>query len=107
MKDQDIYSSNAILYSASVSLTFFWILNIFKESYKAVKAFLNFYPPIGPLLGLFIFSILVFILVFLLFRSFRIKDQRKSYWAVVIFSLLFSLMVFPPIYEPIVELLAR
>lgn len=107
MKDKDIYSSNAILWAASFSLTFFWILNIFKESYKAVKDFLNFYSPIGPLLGLFTFSIVVFILVFLLFRSFRIKDQRKSYWVVVIFSLLFLLMVFPPIFEPIVKLLAR
>lgn len=105
MKDQDIFSSNAIVWASSVSLTFFWVLNIFKESFKVVKDFLNFYPPMGPLLGLFIFSTLVFILAYLLFRSLEIKDQKVSFWIMIISSIIFLLMVFPPIFEPIVQFL--
>lgn len=105
MKDQNIFSSNAMLWATSLSLTFFWILNICKESYLSIKDFLNFYQPVGPLLGLFIFSLLAFTILYLLFRSFQIRDQRISFWVMFISSLLFLLMVFPPIFEPIVDFL--
>lgn len=103
--EKSISTSLRHIWAASFSLTFFWVLNILKESFSFIKDFLNFYPPIGPLLGLFIFSILVFMLTLLVLKSFKLTDQKKAYFAMLTSAILFSLMVFPPIFEVIVDLI--
>ncbi|MBI2022106.1 hypothetical protein HYS93_04510 [Candidatus Daviesbacteria bacterium] len=103
MKDQDLTDSNSVLWATSASLNFFWVLNIFKESFKDVKNFLNFYPPTGPLLGLFTFSIFVFIVVLFGLKLIRIRNQKFSFWAILISSILFLIMVFPPVFKIIVD----
>lgn len=105
MEDKKIQQINSILWAAVVSVNFFWILNILKESYKGVKAFLNFYPAVGPLLGLFIFSGLVFIIAFLILVALKPKNQKLAFWAYLISVIAFFFMVFPPVWEPIVDVL--
>ncbi len=104
--DKNISTSLRFEWVASFSLTFFWVLNILKESFANIKNFLNFYPPIGPLLGLFVFSILIFILSLLILKSAKLENQKKAYFAMLISAILFSLMVFPPVFEVIVGLIA-
>jgi len=105
MEETKIYKVNAILWAAGVSLTVFWKLNILKEAYVPVKNFLNFYPPVGPLLGLFIFSGLAFIISFFVFSLLKLKSQKVAFWVLLISSIVFFLMVFPPMFEPVVGLL--
>jgi hypothetical protein len=97
--EKSISTSLRFLWAGSFSLTFFWVLNILKEGFSFIKDFLNFYPPVGPLLGLFIFSILVFILSIFVLRSFKLTNQKKAYFAYVFSAILFFLMVFPPIFK--------
>lgn len=105
MEDQKIQQINSILWAAALTLDFFWILNILKESYKGVKAFLNFYPAVGPLLGLFIFSGIVFVLSYLVFAMIKPKSQKTVFWFYTISAIVFFLMVFPPIFQPFVDTL--
>lgn len=100
----------AALWGASLSLTFFWIINILKEAYPSFKSFLAFYPAVGPLLGLFIAAVLVFLVatfVLVKVNKFTAKfSESASFWVYVVSVLLFFLMVFPPIFEPIAEIIA-
>lgn len=106
MKNEELFWANGALLAACSSLTFFWILNILKESFAGVKSFLNFYPPVGPLLGLFVFSILVHIIIFIMFSNiFKITNQKWSFWVLIISSVLFFFMVFPPVFAVIAGLL--
>lgn len=88
----------SIIWSASLTLTFFWVLNIFKETNSQVKVFLNFYPPTGPLLGLFLVSILFFLSLLLILPK-KWKDQKRAFWVLIISTIIFFLMTFPPIFE--------
>lgn len=103
--DKSISTSLRFIWAGSFSLTFFWVLNILKERFSGIKNFLNFYPPIGPLLGLFIFSILIMILSLFVLKSFNLKSQKKAYFTILISAILFFLMVFPPIFEIVVNFL--
>lgn len=103
--DKSISISLRFLWAGSFTLSFFWVLNILKESFSVIKNFLNFYPPVGPLLGLFIFSILVFILSLFVLKSLNLSNQKKAYFALIISAILFFLMVFPPVFEIIVGFL--
>ena len=95
---------NTTLFAAATSLNAFWILNVAKESYPAVKTFLNFYPVTGPLLGLYLTSFVVFCVFFILARKNTYSTATQYYF---VFSvLLFFFAVFPPVYEPIVTLLS-
>ena len=105
MEDQKIQQLNSKLLAAGLTLNFFWVLNIFKESYAGVKSVLNFYAPVGPLLGLFIFSGIVFLLSYLVFVMIKPKSQKTAFWVYTISIIVFFLMVFPPIWEPIVDIL--
>lgn len=104
-------SISAIL-AAAVTLNFFWVLNIAKEAYKPVKNFLNFYNPTGPLLGLFIISLLLFLILAVIFsvvfgdKLSGKRTQKFALWFYIISVVLFFFMVFPPVFEPIVDLLA-
>jgi len=104
--------SNSVILSAAISLNFFWVLNVFKEAYKSVKNFLNFYPPTGPLLGLFIASLVVFALSVItlpLILSDRLgtkSAQKFAIWLYTVSVVLFFFMVFPPVSEPLVEMLS-
>lgn len=106
MNETNIQRANAILWSAALALTFFWVLNLFKESYAGVKSFLNFYPSVGPLLGLFIFSGLLYLIAFFVFSLLKLNSQKAAFWMLLVSSVVFFLMVFPPVYEPIVHILA-
>lgn len=105
MEDQKSQQINSILWAAALTLDFFWILNILKESYKGVKAFLNFYPAVGPLLGLFIFSGIVFFISFVVLVMIKPKSQKTAFWFYTISAIVFFLMVFPPIFKPLVDIL--
>ena len=106
MEEHKIQQINSVLWAAALTLNFFWILNILKESYKGVKDLLNFYPPVGPLLGLFIFSGIVFFVSILILLMIKPKSQRTAFLVYVTSALVFFLMVFPPVWEPIVDILA-
>ncbi|MBI2595524.1 hypothetical protein HYW46_02185 [Candidatus Daviesbacteria bacterium] len=103
--DKKIIESNSIIYSSGTALTFFWILNIFKESFNVVKDFLNFYPPVGPLLGLFLSSSLLFILCFVIIPTFKPINQKFSFIFLWVSAVVFCLMVFPPISELFIKLI--
>src|SRR3972149_6207337 len=60
MEDQKVQPLNSALWAAALALNFFWVLNILKEAFSSTKNFLNFYPSVGPLLGLFVFSVVLF-----------------------------------------------
>ncbi|OGH24168.1 MAG: hypothetical protein A3B47_04880 [Candidatus Levybacteria bacterium RIFCSPLOWO2_01_FULL_39_24] len=105
MQNKNLEQAIGVLYSAVSSLTFFWVLNILKGAYPGVKATLNFYPPMGPLLGLFLASILVMGIALFIFRIMRLKNQKSAFLAFCFSIVLFSLMVFPPIFEVVVAFL--
>src|SRR3989344_2523368 len=98
MEEHKIQQINSVLWAAALTLNFFWILNILKESYKGVKDLLNFYPPVGPLLGLFIFSGIVFFVSILILLTIKPKSQRTAFLVYVTSALVFFLMVFPPVW---------
>lgn len=105
MEDQKIQQINSKLLAAGLTLNFFWILNILKESYAEVKSVLNFYAPVGPLLGLFISSLIVLFLSYLVFAMTKPKSQKAAFWLYTISIITFFLMVFPPIFKPFVDIL--
>ena len=105
MEDKKIQQINSILWAAGLTLNFFWVLNILKESYTGVKSALNFYAPVGPLLGLFIASVIVLLLSYLVFAMMKPKSQKTAFWFYTISAISFFLMVFPPIFKPFVDIL--
>lgn len=105
MEDQKIQQINSKLLAAGLTLNFFWILNILKESYADVKSVLNFYAPIGPLLGLFISSVIALCLSYFVFAMIKPKNQKTAFWFYAISIIVFFLMVFPPIFKPFVDIL--
>ncbi len=100
----------AALWGATKALTVFWIVNILKEAYKPVKDVLGFYSPVGPLLGLFLVSLAVFVVVtYVLAKSTNLTQklsEKTTFWAYAGSVALFFVMVFPPVFEPIVNVLA-
>jgi len=107
MEDQKIQQLNSKLLAGGLTLNFFWVLNIFKESYAGVKSVLNFYAPIGPLLGLFVLSGIVFFVFYFLFAMIKPKSQKTAFWVYTISIIVFFLMVFPPFFEPLVGIIGR
>lgn len=105
-EQKNIIKANNALVAGGGALTFFWVLNIFKEAYPAVKNFLTFYQPLGPLLGLFIISIIFFSLSMPLLMIFKIKSQGFAFLVFIAAIVIFTLMVFPPVFEPLAHTLA-
>ena len=97
--------ANGYLVAASLTFTVFWVANILKEAYPSVKEFLEFYKPIGPLLGLFALSLASLVIFSAVFQVVRIKNQNFAVWFFAISALAFAVMVFPPVFEPIVHIL--
>lgn len=95
---------NNYLLSGGIALNVFWISNIAKTANPGVKEFFDFYKPVGPLLGLFIMSSLIFLGSLLLFKTFKISNVKFSVRFYIISTILFLFMVFPPILEPIAHL---
>lgn len=94
-----------VIWASSLTLTFFWVLNIFKEANKGIENFLNFYPPIGSLLGLFIFSILFLLILLIILRFVRPNNQKTAFWVLILSAILFFCMTFPPVFEIFVNLI--
>lgn len=93
---------SSVLFAAATSLNAFWIMNVTKEAVPAVKAFFNFYPVTGPLLGLYLASLAIFaaaygISIWLMPES-RTPERAVS-WYFYISVVLFFFAVFPPVYE--------
>jgi len=105
MEDQKSQQINSILLAAGLALNFFWVLNVLKESYAGVKSVLNFYAPVGPLLGLFISSSIVFFISFVVLVMIKPKSQKTAFWFYTISAIVFFFMVFPPIFKPFVDIL--
>ena len=98
--------ANGYLLAAGLTFIVFWVANILKESYPSVKELLEFYKPIGPLLGLFALSLAVLVIFSAFFQVIKIKNQNFAVWFFAISALAFAVMVFPPVFEPIVHTLA-
>lgn len=103
--EKNVSQANGYLVAAGLTFIVFWKTNILKEAYPSVKSFLEFYPPIGPLLGVFAVSLVAFFIFSALFQAVRIKNQNFSFWFFAISAIIFALMVFPPIFEPIAHAL--
>jgi|GEM_PF-2416972 len=105
------YEAAAMMYSASLSLTVFWVLTILKEAFKAINQALNIHKGIGPLLSLFVISMLVLFLAYspLLGYIKNIKNKSgqvaKAFAFLVVATIVFTLMTAPLFYEPVVDLL--
>jgi len=97
--------ANSYLLAAGLTFVVFWVANILKEAYPSVKEFLEFYKPIGPLLGLFALSLASLVIFSAVFQVVRIKNQNFAVWFFAISALAFAVMVFPPVFEPIVHIL--
>ena len=54
-------ASVSTMYAASISLNAYWVLIFFKHSFKGFSDALNWYPPVGPLMALFILGLAVFV----------------------------------------------
>lgn len=105
--DQSITTSNSYVVSAGIALVVFWVLGILKVAYPGVKSTLAFYDPIGPLLGLYTVSTVVFVIFSAIFQVMKIKNQAFAFWFFVISAILFAIMVFPPVFEPIAHALGE
>lgn len=110
-----VSSSNSIaaLYASSASVTAFWITIILKESYTGFSNLLNFYKPVGPLLGLFLLALFVFAAVYYAVNSkldgakvasLR-KHSQKSITVFMVSTILVFFMTFPPVFDFFVEIL--
>ena len=104
--ETQVFLANGYLVAASLTFTVFWVANILKESYPSVKEFLEFYKPIGPLLGLFALSLAALVIFSALFQVVKIKNQNLAVWFFIVSTVVFAVMVFPPVFEPIVHTLA-
>ena len=99
---------NAALFSAATSLNAFWILIVLKGAYPAISEFMNFHPPTGPLLGLYISAVLIFVLCFLAgWFVFQGRDKarvllHRYFIGSVIFYVFITLPVF---HQPLIHLL--
>ena len=102
---EDSYKTNKYLVSASITLLLFALINIFKTAFPAFSATLNFYPPVGPLLGVYLLSIIIYLISLGIFTAVKIKNQSFTFWFFVVSTIAFLLLVFPPIFEPIAHLL--
>lgn len=99
---------NSVIFAAATSLNAFWILIVLKGAYPKVSAFMNFHPPTGPLLGLYISSILIFGLCFLAGRFlFQNKDRTLAAlnWYFIGSVILYVFITLPVFHEPIIHLL--
>lgn len=109
MKTRSIKPTIALLYALSASFNAFWVFTIIKAASKTFKKAITLYDPVGPLSGLFAYSLLVAAVVFvvllvLLPSKISLRQQKIAYGIYFISIILFFLMVFPPIFEPIAEL---
>lgn len=103
--DQGITTANGYLVAIAISFVVFWVLTLLKAAYPALKSTLSFYDPIGPLLGLYTVSTIVFVVFSALFHVVKIKNQVFAFWFFVVSTIIFAIMVFPPIFEPIAHVL--
>ena len=108
MKTKTLTPVINFLYAVSASLNFFWILNIIKTAAPATKGWLTLYVPVGPLSGLFIYSLLfglgVFVVLGRVIRSVNQASERRAFVIYYSSIVLFFLMVFPPIFEAVAKL---
>src|SRR3989344_3691374 len=104
---EESYKANKYLVSASLTLLLFAAINIFKTAFSAFSATLNFYPPVGPLLGVYILSIIIYLISLGIFTAVKINSQKSVFWFFVFSAIAFLLLVFPPIFEPIAHLLGQ
>ena len=100
------------LYAGTAGLTVFWLTIIVKGVVSGVKSALNFYPDVGPLLGMFLVGFLTFIATYYLVvrimseqkKSVLTKHERTASILFVVSTVVIFIMTFPPIFEPIVDL---
>ncbi len=95
---------NNLLITTGSTLTFFWVINLVKTASKGFGDALNFYPPIGPLLGVYLLSLGAFGLFMFLFKPLKVSST-VAFWFYVTATTLFFFMVFPPIFEPIAHVI--
>jgi hypothetical protein len=102
------------LYGGALSLTVFWLLVVLKAAYQPLSDFLNWYDPVGPLLGTFGVGLLVFLVGAYAFDT-QLKatsaaspgvHEKRAALLFMLSIILVFFMTFPPIFEPIVEILS-
>lgn len=111
MKKESKILTLSFLLSTAASFNLFWVMNILKAANTQFKRFLEVYPPVGPLSGLFLFSILALVVLFLPFtvilqqhqQNLRVKEVVIIYFASAI---LLFVMTFPLIFGPIARALS-
>ncbi len=103
----------SVLVAGSVSLNAFWVFTILAESYKAFHDLFNVYDPIGALLGVFLASLLMFVLAmfgtqkYLSTNKVNLKKVETNVInAYVVSIVLFFFMVFPAFFSPIVDVIS-
>jgi hypothetical protein len=101
-KDPQTAFANRVLVAGGLTLTVFSLVNILKTAYPGIENLLTLYEPIGPLLGIYLISTLSF---FFFLSTLKIESQRRAYQLYIISIILFVLLVFPPIFEAIAQLL--
>ena len=108
MKTKTLTPVINFLYAVSASLNFFWILNIVKTAVPATQGWLTLYAPVGPLSGLFIYSLLfglaAFVFLSRVIRSVNRASESRVFVVYYFSIVLFFLMVFPPIFETVAKL---
>lgn len=108
MMNKQYNTINSVIFAAATSLNVFWILIVLKGAYPKVSAFMNFHPPTGPLLGLYIFSILIFGLCFLAgWFAFQSRDKAwpSLNWYFIGSVILYVFITLPVFHEPVIHLL--
>lgn len=108
---QDVKSISS-LYAGSISIAVYSVLIVASEVSEPIKKVLDFYPPVGPLLGKFVFALAAFFVAKYLFistlgsldkKSLDKHEKTAAIWFVTA-SILVFLFTFPPVFEPIIDI---
>jgi len=101
------------LYAGSISVTLFWLLVLLKKAYASLGDALRWNDAIGPLSGTFGVGLITLIVCFYAIdkmlagkkSSSLMRHERIAIKSFVVASILVFVMTFPPVFEPIAELL--
>jgi len=105
--------SISALYAGSISVTLFWMLVLLKKAYGSLGDALRWNDAIGPLSGTFGVGLIVLVASYFAINKFLDgsstamlkKHEQMALRTFMVASILVFMMTFPPVFEPIAELL--